>query len=60
MDKNTLDEAKLNEILQIAQDGELKLREMSDFATIMAEKWRIKTQSSDKNTSQEDQKIQWC
>jgi hypothetical protein len=37
----------LVEILQIAQEGEKKLRKMSDRATIIAEKWRIKTQSSE-------------
>jgi hypothetical protein len=58
MDKNTLDEAELNEILQIAQEGELKFREMSDFATIMAEKWRTKTQVSNQNDAQKDPKIQ--
>jgi hypothetical protein len=38
-------ETELAEILQIAQEGEKKLREMSDRATIIAEKWRIKTQA---------------
>jgi hypothetical protein len=45
MSTNPLNEAELAEILQIAQAGEQKLREMSDRATIIAEKWRIKTQS---------------
>jgi hypothetical protein len=47
MSTNPLNEAELAEILQIAQEGEKKLREMSDRATIIAEKWRIKTQSLD-------------
>jgi hypothetical protein len=43
MSNNSLNEPELAEILQIAQEGEQKLREMSDRATIIAEKWRIKT-----------------
>jgi hypothetical protein len=39
---NSLNETELAEILQIAQEGEQKFREMSDRATIVAEKWRIK------------------
>jgi hypothetical protein len=35
-------ETELAEVFQIAQDGEQKLREMSDRATIIAEKWRIR------------------
>ena len=38
-----LNETELAEIMQIAQDGEKKLREMSDLATIIAEKWSVKT-----------------
>jgi hypothetical protein len=45
MSNNPLNETELAEILEIAQNGEQKLREMSDRATIMAEKWRIKTQT---------------
>jgi lysyl-tRNA synthetase class II len=45
MSTNPLNEAELAEILQIAQAGEQKLREMSDRSTIIAEKWRLKTQS---------------
>jgi hypothetical protein len=40
MNTNPLNETELAEILQIAQEGEPKLREMSDRATIIAEKWR--------------------
>jgi hypothetical protein len=42
MNTNSLNETELTEVLQIAQDGESKLKEMSDYATIIAEKWRIK------------------
>ncbi|MEL6442237.1 MAG: hypothetical protein AAFQ80_23695 [Cyanobacteria bacterium J06621_8] len=38
-----LNESDLKEILAIAQEGESKLKEMSDRATILSEKWRIKT-----------------
>jgi hypothetical protein len=44
MNTDSLEQAELAEILQLAQEGEQKLREMSDRATIIAEKWRIKTQ----------------
>lgn len=43
-----LNDKELTEILQIAQEGETKLKEMSDHATIMAEKWRIKTDKPQK------------
>jgi hypothetical protein len=58
MNINPLNETELAEILQIAQDGETKLKEMSDHATIMAEKWRVKTRISKKNISTKDTKIQ--
>ncbi len=45
MNTKSLNETELTEVLQIAQDGELKLKEMSDYATIIAEKWRIKANS---------------
>lgn len=45
MNTKSLNETELTEVLQIAQDGELKLKEMSDYATIIAEKWRIKAHS---------------
>jgi hypothetical protein len=54
---NLLNETELAEILQIAQDGETKLKEMSDYATIMAEKWRVKTHISKKDISREETKI---
>jgi hypothetical protein len=38
MNINHSNETELTEILQIARNGEIKLREMSDHATIMAEK----------------------
>ncbi|MGB8701404.1 MAG: hypothetical protein WCD18_18475 [Thermosynechococcaceae cyanobacterium] len=41
-------ETELTEILQAAQDGEIKFREMSDYATVMAEKWRVKSDTSKK------------
>lgn len=33
-------EQELAEILKIVQQGENNLREMSDYATILAEKWK--------------------
>jgi hypothetical protein len=45
MSSNPLNETELAEILQIAQEGEKKLREMSGRSTIIAEKWIIKTQA---------------
>jgi hypothetical protein len=44
----------LTEILSIAQEGETKLKEMSDHATIIAEKWRIRTLTSEANTVETD------
>jgi hypothetical protein len=41
-----MNETELTEILKIAQDGETKLKDMSNRATIMSEKWRVKTNSS--------------
>ena len=38
-----LNESELKEILHTAQEGESKLKEMSERATMMAEKWRVKT-----------------
>lgn len=49
MNIKSLSETELTEILKIAQDGETKLKEMSDYATIIAEKWRVKTQTLKKN-----------
>jgi hypothetical protein len=57
MSTNPLNEAELAEILQIAQAGEQKLREMSDRATIIAEKWRIKTQSLEPTPVKTESKI---
>ncbi|WP_181280550.1 hypothetical protein [Aphanothece hegewaldii] len=50
MSIKTLNETELNEILKIAQNGEAKLKEMSDRATMMAEKWRVKTINYKKDT----------
>lgn len=49
-----LNESELREILKTAQEGERKLKEMSDCATIMAEKWRGKTAKFQHNTSDND------
>ncbi|GEM_PF-1890798 len=49
MNIDPLKQTELTEILQIAQDGEIKLKEMSDSATVIAEKWRLKTHSIEKN-----------
>ncbi|MEM7593708.1 MAG: hypothetical protein AAF383_19720 [Cyanobacteria bacterium P01_A01_bin.83] len=50
MKVDRLNESELKEILAIAQEGESKLKEMSDRATILSEKWRIKT-SKPKNSN---------
>jgi hypothetical protein len=50
MNTNQLNETELAEILQVAQEGEKTLREMSDQATIIAEKWRIKTQAPEQTS----------
>lgn len=39
------DEKELLEILKLAKLGEEKLREMSEFATEMAEKWQHKAEA---------------
>jgi hypothetical protein len=57
MSTNPLNETELAEVLKIAQDGEQKLREMSDRATIMAEKWRIKTQAPEPTIIKTESKI---
>ena len=57
MNINPLNETELAEILQMAQDGETKLKEMSDYATVMAEKWRVKTHISEKNISRKDAQL---
>ncbi|MGK7873679.1 MAG: hypothetical protein AB4426_10330 [Xenococcaceae cyanobacterium] len=54
MNINPLNETELTEILKIAQHGETKLKEMSDYATIMAEKWRVKTHTLEKNAPKSD------
>lgn len=41
-----MNEIELSEILKIAQDGEAKLKDMSNHATTMSEKWRVKTNTS--------------
>lgn len=58
MNINPLKETELTEILKIAQDGEVKLKEMSDNATLIAEKWRAKTHIIEKNVSKKDPKVQ--
>ena len=57
MNTDPLNQAELAEILQMAQDGEQKLREMSDRATIIAEKWRIKTQTPEQQIVKPESKI---
>ena len=49
-----LNESELKEILHTAQEGESKLKEMSDRATMMAEKWRVKTSKLENNTLEND------
>ena len=57
MNIDPLKERELTEILQIAQDGEIKLKEMSDSATVIAEKWRLKTHSIEKNAPKKDPQV---
>lgn len=57
MSIDRLNETEVAEILQIAQEGEQKLREMSDRATIVAEKWRIKTQVPEQPPVKTESKI---
>ncbi len=57
MSINPLSETELTEILQIAQDGEIKLKEMSDRATVVAEKWRAKTRTLEKNALTKDPQV---
>jgi hypothetical protein len=54
-----MDEKELAEILKIAQDGEVKLKSMSDRATTLSEKWRVKTNTSldAENIDSEDEKV---
>jgi hypothetical protein len=49
-----LNESELREILQAAQEGEKKLKEMSNHATIIAEKWRVRTYKLENNTSENE------
>lgn len=57
MNTNPLNETELTEILKIARDGETQLKEMSDFATMMAEKWRVKTHNPDINTPRNNTRV---
>jgi hypothetical protein len=57
MNTKSLNETELTEVLQIAQDGELKLKEMSDYATIIAEKWRIKAHRPKNDPGQSPRKV---
>jgi hypothetical protein len=41
-----MNEIELTEILEMTQDGEAKLKDMSDYATAISEKWRVKTNTS--------------
>ena len=54
MQVDRLNESELKEILTIAQEGESKLKEMSDRATILSEKWRIKTSELKSSNSKND------
>jgi|GEM_PF-2633196 len=53
MQVDRLNESELKEILTIAQGGEGRLKEMSDRATILSEKWRVKI-SKPKNSNSEN------
>ncbi len=54
MKVDRLNESELKEILAIAQEGESKFKEISDRATILSEKWRIKTSKSKNSNSEND------
>ena len=54
MKADRLNESELKEILTVAQEGESKLKEMSDRATILSEKWRIKTLKPKHSNSEND------
>ena len=54
MQVDRLNESELKEILAIAQEGESKLKEMSDRATILSEKWRLKTSKLKNSNSKND------
>ncbi|MCL1470117.1 hypothetical protein [Argonema antarcticum] len=45
MNQKEPNEKELMEILELAKVGEQKLREMSKFATAMAEKWQRKAEA---------------
>ncbi|VEP12833.1 hypothetical protein H1P_1680007 [Hyella patelloides LEGE 07179] len=49
-----LNESELKEILTLAQEGESKLKEMSDRATILSEKWRVKISKPKNSNSKND------
>jgi hypothetical protein len=57
MNTNPLTEAELAEILKLTQDGETQIKDMSDFATKMAEKWRANNHCLEKNIPN-DTKVQ--
>jgi len=54
-----LNEAELIEVLQIAQDGETKLKVMSDHATSLAEKWKVKANKSKENFTLKNTEVQF-
>ena len=45
MTEQVPNEKELMEILELAKVGEQKLKEMSEFATAMAEKWQRKAEA---------------
>lgn len=45
MTEQVPNEKELMEILELAKVGEQKLREMSEFATAMAEKWQRRAEA---------------
>ena len=54
MKVDRLNESELKEILRIAKEGESKLKEMSDRATILSEKWRVKISEHKSSNSKND------
>ncbi len=50
MSLNPLNNTELQEILQMAKEGEKKFQEMSDYSTIIAEKWKLKREKTEKSS----------
>jgi hypothetical protein len=55
-----MNKVELTEILEMAQEGEAKLKAMSDNGTTISEKWRVRTNASinSDNIHHQDVKIE--